>query len=295
MPEVAQKFGGAWSLLKVELVEKYLRAFNVVLREKPSPARPFRRVYIDTFAGSGSFTFEEEMPLLPAPEAERMHAGSAKRAMAVLPGFDELYFFELDPGKIASLKAVVGDDPRVSIIQGDANTEVPSLLRRLNWKERRGVIFVDPCGPESNWDMIRAIAATQALDMFWLFPISAVYRNAPRDHAALTQEKRRMCERCLDGGDWEKELYSAAHATTPDLFAAQPAKLRRHLDIPDIEAYVTKLLISSKFAHVEKPGPLYGTKGAQLFSLYFAVSNPSGPAIRAASSIARDLLDKLSE
>jgi three-Cys-motif partner protein len=295
MPEVAQKFGGAWSLLKVALVEKYLRAFNVVLREKPSAARPFKRVYIDTFAGSGSFTFEDEMPLLPAPEADRIHAGSAKRAMAVNPAFDELYFFELDPAKISSLRAAVAGDHRVTIIQGDANAEVPALLKRLNWAHRRGVIFVDPCGPESNWDMIRAIAATQALDMFWLFPISAVYRNAPRDHDALTAEKRRMCERCLDGGDWEKELYSASTATTGDLFAAQPAKLRRHLEIPEIEAYVTKLLINSKFAHVEKPGPLYGTKGAQLFSLYFAVSNPSGPAISAASSIARDLLDKLSE
>jgi hypothetical protein len=88
MSEIAQKFGGAWSLLKVALVEKYLRAFNVVLREKPSPARSFRRVYIDTFAGSGSFIFEEEMPLLPAPEAERLQAGSAKRAMAMQPGFD---------------------------------------------------------------------------------------------------------------------------------------------------------------------------------------------------------------
>jgi three-Cys-motif partner protein len=294
MPERAQKFGGPWTLLKVELVEKYLHGFNKVLSGKPSLSRPFKRVYIDTFAGSGSFIFEEELPLIE-PGADLTHAGSARRAVDTQPPFDELYFFELDSANIASLTVAVGNDPRVKIIKGDANKEVPDLLRRLTWHDRRGVIFVDPKGPEGNWDMIRAISATKALDMWWLYPISAVYRNAPRDHAALTAEKRAMCSACLDGGQWENELYSVAESDMDDLFAAQPAKLRRNLEVVDIENYVTKLLKRNGFAHVEKPGPLFGTTGAQLFSLYFAVSNPSRRAIGPASTIARALLDKLND
>jgi hypothetical protein len=104
-----------------------------------------------------------------------------------------------------------------------------------------------------------------------------------------------MCDACLDGGDWEKELYSTADAPMDDLFSAQPAKLRRNLDIKDIEAYVKKLLKKNRFSHVEGPGALYTVRGAQLFSLYFAVSNPSRRAIIPASSIARDLLDKLND
>lgn len=294
MPEHAQKFGGIWSLLKVELVEKYLNAFNVALRTKPTPSRPFKRVYIDAFAGTGSFSFLDELPLIQEDEAERVHRGSVKRALEAQPPFDELYFIEQDAAKVASLREVVGSDPRVTIIQGDANKEVVALLGRLDWAMRRGVIFVDPCGPETEWAILRAIAATKALDVWWLFPISAVYRNAPRDRAALTPEKKRMVARCLDNPNWEDDLYKATTPTRQvSMFDApeQDGPIDR-IPVPQIEGYVTEKL-KAIFAHVEQPGRLNLNSGAQLFSLYFAVSNPSPPAIAAASSIARDLLKKL--
>lgn len=112
-----------------------------------------------------------------------------KRALAV-SAFKQLFFIESDERNIVSLRAVAGCDPRVEIISGDANIQLINLCQRLDWKNRRGVVFVDPCGPETNWGMLRAIAATKALDVFWLFPLSAVYRNAPHDHGALTPEKR---------------------------------------------------------------------------------------------------------
>jgi three-Cys-motif partner protein len=293
--ERAQKFGGPWSLIKVELVEKYLHAFNTALRRKPTPNDAFIRVYIDTFAGSGSFTFGDDLPLIEEDEAARIFEGSVKRALATKPPFDELYFIEQDAEKVASLKVVAGDDHRVKIIQGDANKEVPKLLASVDWRMRRGVIFVDPCGPEGNWDMIRSIAATKALDMWWLFPISAVYRNAPRDPTALTSEKRAMVARCLDDGDWEKCLYRTKPAATQSsLFPDDSDAYEEQDRIPvgQIEALVTDKL-KNIFPHVENPAPLYGPTRAQLFSFFFAVSNPSGPAIAAASSIARDLLKKL--
>ena len=62
--EHAQQFGGAWSVLKVEAVEKYLQAYAQVMSQQP-----FELSYIDTFAGSGSFTFGDEVPLAPGDEA----------------------------------------------------------------------------------------------------------------------------------------------------------------------------------------------------------------------------------
>ena len=49
----AQKFGGPWTILKVEMVAGYLKAFTTLLFNKPSASRPFKRVYIDGFGGSG--------------------------------------------------------------------------------------------------------------------------------------------------------------------------------------------------------------------------------------------------
>jgi three-Cys-motif partner protein len=53
----AQKFGGPWTVLKIETVAAYLKAFCTALQAKPTPSHPFRRIYIDGFAGSGEFEF----------------------------------------------------------------------------------------------------------------------------------------------------------------------------------------------------------------------------------------------
>lgn len=282
--EHTQRFGGFWSLLKVKAVEKYLRAYATAMSKQS-----FELVYIDTFAGSGSFTFGDEMPLMGEDEAERVFAGSVKRALAV-DAFKRLFFFESDERNLASLRAIAGGDKRVEIIPGDANIKLVELCRRLEWKRRRGVVFVDPCGPETDWTMLRAIAATKALDMFWLFPLSAVYRNAPHDHGMLTPEKRAMVSRCLDCTDWEESFYGASTAVVRDLFDNAPKV--RHVDIENIEAFVTRRL-KGIFPHVEKPARLLGTRKAPLFNLFFAMANPSTAAKKVASPIARHLLDAL--
>jgi three-Cys-motif partner protein len=223
--ERAQKFGGPWSLLKVEAVEKYLRAYAIAMS-----GQKFDLVYIDAFGGSGSFTFGEGVTLIAEDEAARVFAGSVKRALAV-DSFKQLFFLESDERNIMSLRAIAGGDARVEIISGDANVKLIEICGRLRWIDIRGVVFVDPCGPETNWNMLRAIAATKALDMFWLFPLSAVYRNAPHDHAALTPEKRAMVSKCLGCEDWEDSFYGASksvvrrqHASTVRCTRARGSK-----------------------------------------------------------------------
>jgi len=282
--ERAQKFGGFWSLLKVEAIEKYLRAYATAMSKQP-----FELVYIDAFAGSGSFTFGEEMPLMGEDEAATVFAGSVKRALAV-DAFKQLFFIESDDRNIASLKAIASSDKRVKIIAGDANIKLVELCRRLGWKDRRGVVFVDPCGPETDWAMLRAIAETKALDMFWLFPLSAVYRNAPHHHGMLTPEKRAMVSKCLDCVEWEDSFYGSSKAVVRDLFDDAPKV--RHVDIENIETFVIKRL-RSIFPHVEKPARLLGTTKAPLFNLFFAMANPSSAAKKVASPIARHLLDAI--
>lgn len=131
MAEWAQKFGGFWSLLKVEAVEKYLHAYVSAMSKQP-----FDLVYIDTFAGSGSFSYGEAMPLMGEDEAARNFAGSVKRALAV-DAFQQYFFIESDPKNVESLRSIIGNDPRVTIIQGDANVELAKLVARLDWSRRR--------------------------------------------------------------------------------------------------------------------------------------------------------------
>jgi hypothetical protein len=59
-----------------------------------------------------------------------------------------------------------------------------------------------------------------------------------------------------------------------------------------MEAFVRKRL-ESLFPSVLKPKRLYGPTRAPMFSLFFAVSNPSSAAIKVANDIAQHLLNKL--
>jgi three-Cys-motif partner protein len=146
--------------------------------------------------------------------------------------------------------------------------------------------------------MVRAIAKTKALDMWWLFPISAVYRNAPHDQNDITPEKRGLVTKCMDDPNWERAFYQTKANPRSDqvsMFAeieGDIGETTSRLTVAEIEALVTAKL-KTLFPYVATPAPLRGHSRAQLFSLYFAVANPSGPAIAAASSIARDLLKQV--
>ncbi len=281
--EHAQQFGGAWSVLKVQAVEKYLQAYAQVMSQQP-----FELSYIDTFAGSGSFTFGDEVPLVPDDEAARIYAGSAKRAINVA-AFHKLFFLERDARNLASLRTVAGDDPRVNIIPGDANANMIELCRPDLWRGRRGVVFVDPWPRNELGNVARncrhkgprhvlAFSTLCSLSQRSLGPRRVNNREAP--DGFKVPGLRRL----------EAAFYGPSKAVVADLFDQRP--MVRHVESDNIESFVSDKL-QAIFPHVEKPARLYGPTGAPLFNLFFAVANPSPNAHAPASRIARHLLDAM--
>jgi three-Cys-motif partner protein len=193
-----QRFGGSWSLLKIETVAAYLKSFNTALQQRPSASRPFHRVYIDAFAGSGDFSFSTEpAPLLDQAASMSFHAGSAKRALETIPSFDSFVFIERLDANVEKLKELTKGVASAAVIHGDANSEVRALCAKTDWLLTRGVIFLDPFGAEVDWETLSAISRTKALDVWYLFPLSGLYRNAPHDPKALDEAKRRTLTRIL--------------------------------------------------------------------------------------------------
>lgn len=47
------RFGGDWTTAKLEVLAGYLRSYTTALKDKPTQERPFRKGYIDAFAGTG--------------------------------------------------------------------------------------------------------------------------------------------------------------------------------------------------------------------------------------------------
>jgi three-Cys-motif partner protein len=287
-----QVFGGPWSLIKVELVDRYLHFFNTALKN-----RPFERVYIDAFAGSGAFRYVINAPkntLFGArDETKDIHDGSAIRALRAAPPFNKILFIENNKRNAASLRELIKQSghPDATVIPGDANDTLMRYCRPRDWKTRRGVIFLDPFGMNVKWSTLEAIAKTQALDVWLLFPLGATIRNLPRNARALDSSKRDALTRLFGDDEWFDEFYRPASRPSRTLFRLEPGPplVRRTAEVNDVEAYMKRKL-EEIFAHVESPKRLKGPKNQSLFSLFFAMSNPSPAAVNLARRVAAHIL-----
>lgn len=287
------EFGGQHTEIKLEIVEKYLKAYAIALRQKFSSLW-----YIDAFAGTGSRTVRIEAKdgdLFDAPVPERVESrrGSAKIALDIEPNFDRLIFMDQKPSHCAALEALRAAHPDrdIHVLNGDANLIIQQNINRVNWSSRRAILFLDPYGMEVAWATLKAIADTKAIDVWFLFPLSGLYRQAARNINAVDETKRKALTTMLGTSEWENELYSAPPPITDLLGALEaPEERQRNADVAGLEQYVKRRL-ETIFPLVAEPFPLPPQKKPQRFSLFFAASNPSEKAIALANRFARHILD----
>lgn len=280
--------GSGQTQQKLDCLREYLQAFSIALQNKR-----FLRIYIDAFAGTGHLT--EERAALPLFDGDAAHPqyvhtpGSARIAAAVDPPFHTLVLVEQDPARFAELERIQADFPdrKFALHKGDANDAVTRICRGVKWHTPisghagfRGVVFLDPFGMEVDWSTVEAIARTEALDCWYFFPLSGLYRNAPRSKPSLTADKRTNIDRVLGTTEW----YDRWYGPPPDrgLFESE-AEATRKADVNAIEAYVKERLETIFKGGVESPLRLHHDSGAPMASLFFAVANPT----KAASDLAR--------
>ncbi len=151
----------------------------------------------------------------------------------------------------------------------------------------RGVVFLDPFGMQIDWQTVETIAATEALDCWYFFPLMGLYRQAANAAPDIDEAKRAGLNRVLGTDDWESAWYGKPHGPT-DLFG-DPADAVRTADINAIERYVKRRLSIFK-GGVLDPLRIYNDRGAPIASLFFAVANPNPGAARLAMRIAKHIL-----
>jgi three-Cys-motif partner protein len=145
-------------------------------------------------------------------------------------------------------------------------------------------MFLDPYGMSVSWETLKAVAETGAIDVWFLFSLSGLYRQAARSADAIDDDKRAAITRVLGTDNWERELYGRQG----DLFFGK-GPLKRTADVGRLQDYVQARL-KTIFPAVLPPLPLPIDKRPQKFSLFFAISNGDGPAIGLATRIANHIL-----
>lgn len=283
------EFGGVSTNLKLAVVEGYLRAFTTALTKHFSELW-----YIDAFAGTGERTERHDAHdgtlFDPAtPERIKRHRGSAKIAIDVFPPFDRLIFIEKDPKHCAALEILRGAHPQrdIEIRNGFADEEIHALLSGRSWDSIRAFMFLDPYGMSVSWETLKLISATQAIDVWYLVSLSGIFRQATRNWKSIDEAKRAAITRMLGTSEWEREWYWRNEKA--DLFGNMDEYHERIADVDKIESFVRGRL-ETLFPKVLKPIRLNNDRGAPMFALFFAISNPSPKAIGVATRIANHML-----
>ena len=270
------EFGGGWTVLKLDKLESYLSAFTLALS-----GQKFKLIYIDAFAGTGrtDVTLDGEQTIIE---------GSAYRALNASPSFQKYYFIDKSSSKVDSLKKLVSRrEQNTRIIRGDANIELGKICSSINWQRTRAVLFLDPKGMQVEWSTLEVVAQTGAIDVWYLFPLSAFYRQASIELERVEEYKKNAITRMLGTEEWIQAFYDKSPQL--ELFGAE--REIRLATYPKMLEFVSERL-KTIFPVVKEPRILYkgGDKGQPLFALYFAVSHPDIKARALASRIAGHIL-----
>ena len=285
---------GPWAQEKLDCLQKYLQAYTAILGKQQFKGY----FYIDAFAGPGTLKVRKEQTDDPAQQSllelsedaandvgETLYInGSPNVALKINPSFTHYVFVELDQERVLQLEALKaeheGPDRRIRIRNADCNTYLRELLRntRGQWRQWRGVIFLDPFGMQVPWETIAEIGRTKSIEVFINFPVGMAIQRLLRRSGDFTPAQRSKLDQYFGTSEWYELLYRQQ----PDMFGENRTKIQNSSDVL-VKWYCRRL--KEAFGHVSSAREICSTQGHPLYYLIFAGPNKTG--MRIANDILR--------
>ena len=159
-------FGGLWSLKKEAALTEYLNRYATALKNQH-----FSIIYLDAFAGTGTRSTPDDNKNHTLFEDENIEFdGSAKIALKTNNPFNSYVFVDEKASFCQKLEQLVENFPtrNIEIHNKEANEFVQKFCNQTNWSKYRAVILLDPFGMEVEWETLKAIASTNAIDLLYL-------------------------------------------------------------------------------------------------------------------------------
>lgn len=274
------QFGGNWTEEKLTCLKKYLYAYLQIF-SKNMQAKMLHTIYVDAFAGTGYRHVKKaqdnnrELPFLDDEEAISYQKGSAHLALELNPSFKEYLFIEQSPEYSHELEHLRFKFPekRIIIVREDANTYLQAWCRQKDWRFTRAVIFLDPYGMQVEWNTIEAIAKTQAIDLWILFPLGQAVNRLLTENCPPKDAWADRLTKFFGSDDWKKAFYRTC--VEPTLFGEETLVLK-DADFASIEHYFIQRLKTIFPKVAENSLWLRNSRNVPIFLLCFAASNPKG-------------------
>lgn len=272
---IEQRFGSSHTLDKLKVLAEYLGAYTTALKKQN-----FKLIYVDAFAGTGEIRLLTDGPLLQdVEEVEPVVEGSVHKALQVSPAFDRYVFVEKHREKAKKLERWKSEYPdiadRIHIEPADANEWLKRFCGETNWRSSRAVVFLDPFGNQVGWNTLSAIARTEAIDLWYLFPAGLGVNRQIGSGGQVLPEHATSLDRLFGPYDWRTAF--VAQETTLDLFGPSTT-VSKQADADRITRFMIECMKTEfKGGVVDGWLPL-GRNGAHWYSLLFAWANPSPKA-----------------
>jgi three-Cys-motif partner protein len=257
-----------WSKEKLLLLEKYLKAYSVIMqKQKASWLRAYS--YVDAFAGVGQYADRE---------TEKYVDGSPVVALKCEPPFDEYRFIEFSPNRLDYLRRQVQaqfPSRHVQFHAGDANIilreSVAAEITRS--RLRRGFVFLDPYGLQVDFATVEQLASTRTFDVFVNFSVMGINRVLRRrempDDRTLA-----LLARVMGDTAWVESLY----ARQGTLFGEGNHVSRARLSPSQVaDQYIGHM--EGLFRYVSEPVLMRNSRRAPLYVLFLASHNETAVKI----------------
>ena len=289
--------GRSWTDEKLQILEGYLEAYTTALKN-----RNFHLTYVDAFAGTGYVNRDATQTLTTWGDdldelSRQVLQGSTRRAIAVDDKpFDSFIFVEQNPNHALELHRMQIEfaDLDIKVEQAEANAflqmwcESQNRLLGTPWDKpgnrQRAVVFLDPFATQVEWRTVVSIASTQSVDLWILFPLSAITRILPR-HREPDESYAVTLDRVYGSDEW-RTLYQTRVQRT--LFGDEMETIRAEQEAV-VRLYVDKLRTIFP-AVASNPRWFYNSRSSPLFALMFACANRAGGPT--ALRIANHLLER---
>lgn len=270
---------------KLDVIGEYLSMYQRALS-----GTSLETVYIDGFAGSGEIQVNEDKEGLFDRDVRTVIAGSADRAMNVSPPFANYVFIDQRRACIKALEQrfkAHSNAPFATYQVGDANTHIQNLCRQQQWRFKRGVVLLDPFGNQVHWETIQAIAETEALDLWYLFPAGLGVFRQISNKGTVDPTHEPSITRMLGTEDWKTAFLRPSDQS--DLF---DGNLRQDKIVtPESAAQFMIERLKSVFhgGVMDEMIPL-GRHAYASYYLLFAWGNPSEKATKLARKLSKAAL-----
>lgn len=257
-----QIFGGEWTVEKLNILSEYLDFYLIALQKQP-----FKKMYVDAFAGSGGIWLSESGQTIE---------GSARLVLKTAREFDRYIFIEKSKLFVGRLQEMIRSEfpqreRRVEIRPTDCNEALLQLCRGTDWRNNRALVFLDPYSMDVKWNTLEAMAKTRAVDVWYLFPLSAANRLMRKD-GLIDEAWRARLDDLFGENCWFEEFYRLDPRLS--IFEEDNERYIKGASTEALTRYVCRRLSSIFPCVADNPRILYNSKNSPLFLFCFAVANP---------------------